>query len=150
MIGEFGKSTPTTTSSVSKPSTSSSVCIACVVGVCQTSLLSGFSLSINQSTMQSIYRRIVSTQITHTPPPTHLTMRVKKQTTTHVFFFIRLHFKTFAQLRKLKALSILVNALAAAGDVLIAGILCTILHLSRTGFHRLVGSHNHKHSKLTN
>ena len=33
-------------------------------------------------------------------------------------------------------LSITVNALAAAGDVLIAGILCTLLHKSRTGFQR--------------
>ncbi|KAF8812047.1 hypothetical protein BYT27DRAFT_7088201 [Phlegmacium glaucopus] len=37
-----------------------------------------------------------------------------------------------------QALSILVNALAAAGDVLIAATLCIILHLSRTGFHRQV------------
>ena len=36
----------------------------------------------------------------------------------------------------LQPLSITVNALAAAGDVLIAGTLCTLLHLSRTGFHR--------------
>ncbi|KAF8800906.1 hypothetical protein BYT27DRAFT_7116379, partial [Phlegmacium glaucopus] len=49
-----------------------------------------------------------------------------------------LHFKTFAQLVELKALSILVNALAAAGDLLIAGTLCVILHLSRTGFRRQV------------
>ncbi|KIK02541.1 hypothetical protein K443DRAFT_96699 [Laccaria amethystina LaAM-08-1] len=34
------------------------------------------------------------------------------------------------------SLSIIVNALAAAGDVLIAGTLCIILHRSRTGFHR--------------
>ncbi|EDR07339.1 uncharacterized protein LACBIDRAFT_294515 [Laccaria bicolor S238N-H82] len=33
-------------------------------------------------------------------------------------------------------LSITVNALAAAGDILIAGTLCTLLHLSRTGIHR--------------
>jgi hypothetical protein len=36
----------------------------------------------------------------------------------------------------LQALSITVNALAAAGDVFIAGTLCTLLHRSRTGFHR--------------
>ncbi|KIM39498.1 hypothetical protein M413DRAFT_446993 [Hebeloma cylindrosporum] len=44
--------------------------------------------------------------------------------------------KTYAELGKLESLSILVNALAAAGDVLIAAALCTLLHLSRTGFHR--------------
>ncbi|KAF6760860.1 hypothetical protein DFP72DRAFT_56129 [Ephemerocybe angulata] len=44
--------------------------------------------------------------------------------------------KTFARLAELEALSITVNALAAAGDVLIAATLCTILHRSRTGFHR--------------
>ncbi|KAF9554442.1 hypothetical protein CPC08DRAFT_712905 [Agrocybe pediades] len=33
-------------------------------------------------------------------------------------------------------LSILVNALAAAGDVLIAASLCALLHFSRTGFQR--------------
>ena len=31
-----------------------------------------------------------------------------------------------------------VNALAAAGDVLIAAILCSILQMSRTGFKRFV------------
>ncbi|KAJ2914321.1 hypothetical protein MD484_g6095, partial [Candolleomyces efflorescens] len=44
--------------------------------------------------------------------------------------------KTFSRLANLEALSITVNALAAAGDVLIAATLCTILHRSRTGFHR--------------
>lgn len=37
---------------------------------------------------------------------------------------------------QLQDLSILVNALAAAGDVLIAAALCTLLHFSRTGFQR--------------
>ncbi|EDR01859.1 uncharacterized protein LACBIDRAFT_310382 [Laccaria bicolor S238N-H82] len=49
---------------------------------------------------------------------------------------ISLQYKTFVQLTELKTLSITVNVLAAAGDVLIAGTLCTILHFSRTGFHR--------------
>ncbi|KAK0215092.1 hypothetical protein IW262DRAFT_263373 [Armillaria fumosa] len=40
----------------------------------------------------------------------------------------------FAELATLKYLSISVNALAAAGDVLIAGTLCLLLHRSRTGF----------------
>ncbi|KAG6917109.1 hypothetical protein DXG01_003929 [Tephrocybe rancida] len=48
-----------------------------------------------------------------------------------------LWFRTFVELQRLKYLSITVNALAAAGDVLIAMILCTLLHRSRTGFHRL-------------
>ncbi|KAJ3513803.1 hypothetical protein NLJ89_g2747 [Agrocybe chaxingu] len=52
------------------------------------------------------------------------------------FTALSLQLETYEQLKKLKGLSILVNALAAAGDVLIAGILCTLLHLSRTGFHR--------------
>ncbi|KAF8885055.1 hypothetical protein CPB84DRAFT_1816875 [Gymnopilus junonius] len=56
-----------------------------------------------------------------------LTMRVWR---------FRLHFKTYAQLAEIKYLSILVNALAAAGDVFIAAALCTLLHLSRTGFQR--------------
>ncbi|OBZ71785.1 hypothetical protein A0H81_08279 [Grifola frondosa] len=42
--------------------------------------------------------------------------------------------QTFDQLDELKALSMVVNGLAAAGDVLIAAILCTMLHRSRTGF----------------
>ncbi|OCH93576.1 hypothetical protein OBBRIDRAFT_832509 [Obba rivulosa] len=46
---------------------------------------------------------------------------------------------TFAQLDNLKPLSMTVNALAAAGDVLIAVILCTMLHRSRTGFKRSDG-----------
>ncbi|KDQ58604.1 hypothetical protein JAAARDRAFT_673647 [Jaapia argillacea MUCL 33604] len=45
-----------------------------------------------------------------------------------------LHFSTFTQLAELKALSMTVNALAAAGDVVIAAVLCTVLHRARTGF----------------
>jgi len=44
--------------------------------------------------------------------------------------------ETFADLATIKALSMTVNALAAAGDVLIAAILCIMLHSSRTGFKR--------------
>ncbi|KAJ7065239.1 hypothetical protein C8F01DRAFT_736225 [Mycena amicta] len=47
---------------------------------------------------------------------------------------LRLH--TFVELTELKLLSVTVNALAAAGDVLIAATLCKLLHSSRTGFHR--------------
>ena len=36
----------------------------------------------------------------------------------------------------MKALSIMINAFAAAGDVCIAVILCTILQTSKTGFER--------------
>ncbi|KAG1813384.1 hypothetical protein EV424DRAFT_63422 [Suillus variegatus] len=43
---------------------------------------------------------------------------------------------TFAELTALKPLSMSVNALAAAGDVLIAVLLCTLLQQSRTGFRR--------------
>jgi hypothetical protein len=47
-----------------------------------------------------------------------------------------LHLQTFVQLTALKDASITVNALAAAGDVLIAIILCSMLQQSRTGFKR--------------
>ncbi|KAI0637763.1 hypothetical protein C8Q77DRAFT_1214782 [Trametes polyzona] len=47
-----------------------------------------------------------------------------------------LYFKTFVDLVQIKGLSISINAFAAAGDVTIAAILCTILHMSRTGFSR--------------
>ncbi|KAI9063373.1 hypothetical protein FKP32DRAFT_1676424 [Trametes sanguinea] len=47
-----------------------------------------------------------------------------------------LYFKTFADLVQIKGLSISINAFAAAGDVCIAAILCTILHNSRTGFNK--------------
>ncbi|KAH7888030.1 hypothetical protein F5I97DRAFT_1828908 [Phlebopus sp. FC_14] len=47
-----------------------------------------------------------------------------------------LHFQTFVQLTQLKSLSMSVNAVAAAGDVLIAIFLCTLLQRSRTGFRR--------------
>lgn len=43
---------------------------------------------------------------------------------------------TFVELGSLKPLSMSVNALAAAGDVLIAVFLCTLLQQSRTGFRR--------------
>ncbi|KAF8638756.1 hypothetical protein AX17_001972 [Amanita inopinata Kibby_2008] len=52
------------------------------------------------------------------------------------FTSMSLHLHTFIELAHLKYLSILVNALAAASDVLIAATLCTLLHRSRTGFHR--------------
>ncbi|KAG7443913.1 uncharacterized protein BT62DRAFT_304616 [Guyanagaster necrorhizus] len=45
-----------------------------------------------------------------------------------------IHVHTFVELARLKYLSISVNALAAAGDVFIAGTLCLLLHRSRTGF----------------
>ncbi|KAI0643753.1 hypothetical protein C8Q79DRAFT_1002351 [Trametes meyenii] len=45
-----------------------------------------------------------------------------------------LHYHTFADLTQIKGLSISINVFAAAGDVVIATILCTILHFSRTGF----------------
>ncbi|KAJ7807306.1 hypothetical protein B0H14DRAFT_3483412 [Mycena olivaceomarginata] len=47
---------------------------------------------------------------------------------------ISLHLHTFVELAELK--SVTVNALAAAGDVFIAGTLTWLLHRSRTGFHR--------------
>ncbi|KAJ7493340.1 hypothetical protein B0H11DRAFT_958376 [Mycena galericulata] len=49
---------------------------------------------------------------------------------------LSLRLDTFAQLAGLKSLSTAVNALAASGDVLIAGILCWLLLRSRTGFTR--------------
>ncbi|KAF7309552.1 hypothetical protein MIND_00326100 [Mycena indigotica] len=49
---------------------------------------------------------------------------------------LSLQLQTFAELTELKSLSITVNSLAAAGDVLIAATLCKLLHSSRTGFHR--------------
>ncbi|KAF7289480.1 hypothetical protein HMN09_01342000 [Mycena chlorophos] len=49
---------------------------------------------------------------------------------------LSLQMQTFEQLTHLKSLSVVVNALAAAGDVLIAATLCKLLHSSRTGFHR--------------
>ncbi|KAF7356994.1 hypothetical protein MVEN_01036000 [Mycena venus] len=52
----------------------------------------------------------------------------------YVAISLRLH--TFAELAELKALSITVNALAAAGDFFIAAALTFLLHRSRTGFHR--------------
>jgi hypothetical protein len=45
-----------------------------------------------------------------------------------------LQMTTFAELAQLKNLSITVNALAAAGDLFIAFVLCTMLQKSRTGF----------------
>ncbi|KIM39499.1 hypothetical protein M413DRAFT_29229 [Hebeloma cylindrosporum] len=50
---------------------------------------------------------------------------------------IALQLKSFSELVEIKYISILINALAAAGDVLIAATLCTLLHLSRTGFYNL-------------
>ncbi|KAF5362302.1 hypothetical protein D9756_002045 [Leucocoprinus leucothites] len=52
------------------------------------------------------------------------------------FTTLSLQLRTYAELAHLKPLSIAVNALAAAGDLLIAASLCIILHQSRTGFQR--------------
>jgi len=52
------------------------------------------------------------------------------------FTGMSLRLRTFVELARLKPLSVTVNALAAASDVLIAATLCTLLHRSRTGFHR--------------
>ncbi|KIL62133.1 hypothetical protein M378DRAFT_166117 [Amanita muscaria Koide BX008] len=53
-----------------------------------------------------------------------------------VFLGLSVRFRTFTELATLKSLSVTINALAAAGDVLIAVTLCILLHRSRTGFHR--------------
>ncbi|KAF8729145.1 hypothetical protein AX14_006327 [Amanita brunnescens Koide BX004] len=53
-----------------------------------------------------------------------------------VYTSMAISLKTFTQLAGLKRLSITINALAAASDVMIAAILCTLLHKSRTGFQR--------------
>ncbi|EIN10380.1 hypothetical protein PUNSTDRAFT_112237 [Punctularia strigosozonata HHB-11173 SS5] len=45
-----------------------------------------------------------------------------------------IHLETYAQLVVLKNLSMAVNAIGAAGDVVIAGSLCFLLQRSRTGF----------------
>lgn len=52
-----------------------------------------------------------------------------------------LQMETFVDLVQIKGLSISINAFAAAGDVTIAAILCTILHYSRTGFSKYVFFH---------
>lgn len=52
------------------------------------------------------------------------------------FTWLALKMDTFTELATLQSLSIVVNVLAAAGDVLIAGSLCYLLHSSRTGFQR--------------
>ncbi|KAG9224285.1 hypothetical protein CCMSSC00406_0004784 [Pleurotus cornucopiae] len=52
------------------------------------------------------------------------------------FAALSLRFTTYEQLGTLKELSITVNALGAAGDVVIAFALCVLLHRSRTGFQR--------------
>ncbi|KAL4255166.1 DUF6534 domain-containing protein [Pleurotus pulmonarius] len=52
------------------------------------------------------------------------------------FAALSLRFTTYMELATLKELSITVNALGAAGDVVIAFSLCVLLHRSRTGFQR--------------
>ncbi|KAJ3573828.1 hypothetical protein NP233_g2169 [Leucocoprinus birnbaumii] len=52
------------------------------------------------------------------------------------FTVLSLQLQTYGELAHLEPLSIAVNALAAAGDLLIAASLCIILHQSRTGFQR--------------
>jgi hypothetical protein len=61
----------------------------------------------------------------------------------------RIRFATFAELASLKQLSVTVNVLAAIGDVLIAGILCTVLHSSRTGFRRYALAFSADYARLS-
>ncbi|KAF8339483.1 hypothetical protein F5887DRAFT_980223 [Amanita rubescens] len=69
-----------------------------------------------------------------------LTMRVWRLSERNIWVTSIIVFtvKTFLQLLflEVKRLSIAVNALAAAGDVSIAVVLCTLLHKCRTGYHR--------------
>ncbi|PPR06341.1 hypothetical protein CVT24_002514 [Panaeolus cyanescens] len=53
-----------------------------------------------------------------------------------VYTALAIQIPTLSGLMSLKPLSISVNVLAAAGDVLIAVTLCTLLHRCRTGFQR--------------
>ncbi|KAI9460428.1 hypothetical protein HD554DRAFT_1585974 [Boletus coccyginus] len=53
-----------------------------------------------------------------------------------VYSILALPFQTFVQLSTLKALSMSVNAVGAAGDVLTTALLCTLLQRSRTGIRR--------------
>ncbi|KAG9309796.1 hypothetical protein JVU11DRAFT_10172 [Chiua virens] len=53
-----------------------------------------------------------------------------------VYAYKALHLATFVELTTLKPISMAVNAVAAAGDVLIAIFLCFMLQRSRTGFRR--------------
>ncbi|KIM76349.1 hypothetical protein PILCRDRAFT_826333 [Piloderma croceum F 1598] len=56
---------------------------------------------------------------------------------TILYYFVKgSQLQTYAQLAALRSLSMAVNALAAAGDVLIAFVLCLMLQKSRTGFRR--------------
>ncbi|KAL9713310.1 hypothetical protein Ac2012v2_002915 [Leucoagaricus gongylophorus] len=52
------------------------------------------------------------------------------------YTILSLQLRTYLELGQLKGLSIAVNVLAAAGDLVIAASLCVILHQSRTGFKR--------------
>ncbi|PPQ82478.1 hypothetical protein CVT26_012758 [Gymnopilus dilepis] len=71
---------------------------------------------------------------------TELTLSLRTSTPSHYVYNsdIRdsLPMTTYEELAKLKSLSIIVNALAAAGDIVIAFSLCKLLHTSRTGMHR--------------
>ncbi|KAF9449607.1 hypothetical protein P691DRAFT_634705, partial [Macrolepiota fuliginosa MF-IS2] len=51
-----------------------------------------------------------------------------------------LRLETYTELTHLKSLSIAMNTLVAAGDLLIATTLCIVLHQSRTGFQRYASS----------
>ena len=81
--------------------------------------------------------------------------RIRQFPNPELATFFRLHLRTFAELGSLKVrlhlstlwsvltsinpeqqLALMVNALAAAGDVLIAVMLCILLRQSRTGFQR--------------
>ncbi|KAG1755526.1 hypothetical protein EDB19DRAFT_1661821 [Suillus lakei] len=51
-----------------------------------------------------------------------------------IYFAKAIKFTTFIEITELKSLSMSVNAVAAAGDVLIAAYLCTLFQNHRTGF----------------
>ncbi|KAG2119080.1 uncharacterized protein F5147DRAFT_603244 [Suillus discolor] len=53
-----------------------------------------------------------------------------------IYVIKAVEFTTFTEVRQIKPLSMSVNAVAAAGDILITVLLCTFLQRSRTGFRR--------------
>ncbi|KAH9855309.1 hypothetical protein C2E23DRAFT_615472 [Lenzites betulinus] len=55
---------------------------------------------------------------------------------TTAYAIMSLSLDTFEEVNRYEDLSIAVNSIAAAGDIVIAAILCVILHKSRTGFRK--------------
>ncbi|KAG1753710.1 uncharacterized protein EDB91DRAFT_1242682 [Suillus paluster] len=97
-------------------------------------LFNGFTGLLVQSFLTARVYRLSNKSIIATA--TVLSLVIAEFVIIVVYVAKAVRLTTFVEVPQLKPLSMCVNAVAAAGDVLIAGFLCVLLQRARTGFRR--------------